>query len=154
MPVYVSAASRLRDEVLSVPSTMLLQQGGFVDRVIRVLPLPGRKFNLDIGPDIEAWNEIQRLMFLHSRRDKPVPLPLAVSENTREEFSVRSEDVPTVTLVGYTPEGEAAAAEPAAAVVPKAEAKVNPFQCTECDAPPFKNEVGVRMHKVHKHKEE
>lgn len=118
----LNAASRLRDQVLSVPNTVLLVAAGRVDRVIRFnrrpnmlskyrfdkaressqsltdIDTPYTVLNMDKGPDAETWRNIEREVNQTSRRDRPVPDPLSVAEDCHEEWSVAPEDVPLIEL--------------------------------------------------------
>ena len=112
MPVMLSAANRLRNQVLEVPGTVLLVNAGFPDRVIRFEKLPQClvdfkatqrndenkhiTINLNMGPASEAWRDAMDVVRRTARRDRPVPDPLAVAENSKEEWSVGIEDVPVI----------------------------------------------------------
>lgn len=114
----LSADNRLRRKVLAEEGTVLLAQAGFVDKVIRFTELPPSLapfmtktfkedgsvgpniypvfLNLDRGPSQEAWKEALRDSQTRGRRDKPIPLPLEVSADPKEGWSVDDEDVPVV----------------------------------------------------------
>lgn len=116
----LNAASRLREEVLNVPNTVLLISVGHPDKVIRFTRMPDslkrwrdnkaaerseKEFptahtpiNLDKGPDAEAWKEITRELFLQARRDRPVPEALPVAEDCHTDWSVGPEEVPVVEI--------------------------------------------------------
>lgn len=126
MPATLSAANKLRNKVLSDPNTVLLVQAGGVDKVLKVVPLPkhivdewgpnsearrrsnpeGQKavvLNLDNGPQNEAWQAIEREIFLRARRDRETPKPREVAPDSRSEWELDETDVPTVALIdgGY-----------------------------------------------------
>lgn len=154
----LSAANRLRIEVLAVPGTVLLSQAGIPDKVIRYqkVPDPIEKLkadnsiyqtrshytvNLDRGPDQEAWRDAQREVFLQARRDKPVPEPVSVAENSHEEWSVGNEDVPMVENAIVLP----------AAVREAAPQPIN-FTCIDCTRSDFSSEQALKIHRGRAHK--
>lgn len=114
-----TAASRLRDNVLKVPGTVLLISAGHPDKVVRFNRLPeivqkyreqkeaerGEKFptvhtalNLDIGPDSECWRNAMREAGSMARRDKPMPSPIEVAQDCKSEWAIDNEDVPVIEL--------------------------------------------------------
>src|SRR3569833_2938942 len=113
----LNAASRLREQVLKIPNTVLLISAGHPDRVIRFNRLPEiiqvyRKnkeqekgfisehtaLNLDIGPDQECWRNAMRESSQMARRDRPMPEPLAVAPDTKTDWALGPEDVPVVEM--------------------------------------------------------
>lgn len=116
----LSAASRLREQVLSVPNTVLLIGAGHPDKVLRFNRLPDtilqyRKMkaseksesdlrtvhtplDLDRGPDQEVYRNLVEEIRKNSRRDIPAPDPIPVAGDSSEEWSVGLEDVPVVEL--------------------------------------------------------
>lgn len=132
MSATLSAASKLRDQVLSMDGTILLVSPGHPDKVIRVLPLPefaleykrarseGRdlskhlKLDLGNGPDSEIWREIERQIFLSPERGRVMPVPLSVSKDSNSEWGVSPEEVPTVSMF-VAPSAPATASAPVAA---------------------------------------
>ena len=110
MPIIapLSAANKLRNQVLSVPGTVLIGQAGHPDKVIRLEHVPeylnefkkrGAEhlfINMDRGPDQEAWNTAMREVFSTARRDRPVPNPIPVSQDSHAEWAVSVDDVPLI----------------------------------------------------------
>ena len=133
MPIVhqLSAANKLRNQVLSVPGTVLLAQAGRPDKIIRFETIPdyltefkrgGQDYifiNMDRGPDQEAWNTAMRDAFSTARRDRPIPPPVDVSKDSHEEWSVSPDDVPVIEN-GVKP-------------VPKSEAKPVDSPIIACD---------------------
>lgn len=161
----VSAANRLRDRVGSIPGTVLFVQAGYPDKILRFQVLPeslkkleldkvnaGKKpgefekevkswpveVNLDWGPAQEAWKQAQREFLLTARRDRPVPEPLPVAEDSHQEWSVDEEDVPVVENALSVPE----------TVALKQRAATTCDTCTM----EFKTEHALNIHKARSHK--
>lgn len=95
----LSASAALRKDIISSPNIILLCSAGFPDKIIRVVPLPSRKLNLDRGPDMEEWKDIERQVYTRARRDRPIPTPVPVAQSSKDEWSLRLEDIPTVVLI-------------------------------------------------------
>lgn len=162
----VSAANRLRDKVSAINGTCLLVTAGHPDKIIRFQALPGSleklyfdkaaaegiktkeviypvMINLDRGPDQEAWNAAKREFFLMARRDRPIPEPLPVSEDSHMDWSVDAEDVPVI---------ENAIAAPVVHV-PSLNSDISPVAadaertCDNCMAE-FKTEHALKIHKA------
>lgn len=150
----VSAAIRLREKVSSVPGTCLIISAGHPDKIIKFQVLPksleklffdnaaaqGIKtskvlypvtINLDKGPDQEAWNASKREFFLSARRDRPVPEPLPVSEDSHTDWSVDEEDVPVIENA-----------------IVSADAKIEASTTCETCTVPFKTEHALKIHKA------
>lgn len=150
----VSAANRLREKVSSINGTCILIAAGHPDKIIRFQALPksletlyfekaaaeGIKtkeviypvmINMDRGPDQEAWNAAKREFFLMARRDRPVPEPLPVSEDSHADWSVDAEDVPVIE------NGIASADAPVALAT----------TCDVCTVE-FKTEHALKIHKA------
>ncbi len=169
--ITISAASKLRDICLALEGTILITSAGHPDKILRVIPLDGRfkevhgrkdsqgKYvepclilSLDNGPQSEAWREIEREIFLRSRRDQPIPTPIPVSPSSKEEWSINPEDIPVVALdIG----SQNIAATPIANQVKEAEAKVasaaSVTLCPEGCGKSFKA-AGLKTHISTKHK--
>ena len=152
MPIVhpLSAANKLRNQVLSVPGTVLISQAGRPDKIIRFETVPdyltefkrrGQDYifiNMDRGPDQEAWNTAMRDAFSTARRDRPIPAPVEVSKDSHEEWSVSADDVPVI--------------ENGVKVVSKDEKPViNPIiNCDKCNVS-FNSEHGLKIHKGRAH---
>lgn len=122
----LNAASRLRNEVLKVPHTVLLISPGHPDKVVRFNRAPEAlkayrlqkvreinpkfteaefktvhtEFDLGNGPQAEAWNAICDEVKRQARRDIPTPQPEEVSPDSQTDWSMGPEDVPVVELQG------------------------------------------------------
>ena len=108
----ITAAERLRRQVLDIEGTVLFCYAGYPDKVIRFQYTPeclrefkvsdGKHIFLDMGkgPCEEAWKVAQREVFLKARRDRPIPEPMPVAENSKDEWSLAPEDVPVVENAG------------------------------------------------------
>jgi len=113
----LSAASRLREQTLAIPGTVLLTSAGRPDQVIRFSRLPeiiksyrdtklkeGKDLpihtilNLDNGPDSECWRNTLREANAMARRDKPMPVPAPVAPSCKDEWALGPEDVPVIEL--------------------------------------------------------
>ena len=104
----LSAASKLRDMGLKVPGTVLICQAGHPDEIIRLEVVPevlndfkkkGHDYiliNLDRGPDQEHWRAALSEMNRMARRDKPMPNPIPVAQDSNKEWSLSPEDVPLI----------------------------------------------------------
>ena len=144
----LSAANRLRDKVVAVPGTVILSGAGHPDAVIRFTETPACllpfrtkieggliwpvKLNMDRGPHQEAWAQAKRESFLRARRDRPMPEPLRVANECKDEWSLDAEDVPVVEY-----EMKAAAAQAAA-----------DLKCSTCTQT-FQTAKGLEIHKTH-----
>jgi len=158
MPIVaqISAANKLRNQVLAVPGTILIGQAGHPDKIIRFEHVPDylNEFkkknasyifiNMDKGPDQEAWSNAMRETFSTARRDRPVPNPIPVAPDSHEEWSVSLEDVPLI--------------ENGVAEVTVQEVKnegpqvVNPiFACPVCNLT-YNSEHAMKIHKGRAHK--
>lgn len=127
----LTAANALRRDVLSTDSIFLLTQAGFPDKVIRVIPLKGKKINLDNGPQQEEWREVERQIYTMSRRDRPIPAPAPVAPSSNDEWSIRIEDVPTVVLLQQAEE-----TAPVYAPAPAAPVSASPVEAAPAPAEP------------------
>lgn len=122
----LNAASRLRNEVLNVPYTVLLISPGHPDKVVRfnrapealkayrlqkVLEISPKftetdfktvhtEFDLGNGPQSEAWASICDEVKRQARRDIPTPMPEEVSPDSKTDWSMGPEEVPFVELQG------------------------------------------------------
>lgn len=122
----LNAASRLRNEVLKVPHTVLLISPGHPDKVVRFNRAPEAlkayrlqkvreinprfteaeyktvhtEFDLGNGPQAEAWNAICDEVKRQARRDIPTPQPEEVSPDSQTDWMMGPEDVPVVELQG------------------------------------------------------
>ena len=142
----LSAASRLREKVVAIPGTVILSGAGHPDEAIRftetpacLLPFKTKidggttwpvKLNLDRGPHQEAWAQAKRESFLRARRDQPMPEPLRVAAECREEWSLNADDIPVVEYVEKAADS---------AVV-----KIG-FQCSTCTKA-WPTEKGLQIH--------
>lgn len=122
----LNAASRLRNEVLNVPYTVLLISPGHPDKVVRFNRAPEAlksyrlqkvrevntkfteedfktvhtEFDLGNGPQSEAWGAICDEVKRQARRDIPTPMPEEVSPDSKTDWMLGPEDVPLVELQG------------------------------------------------------
>lgn len=122
----LNAASRLRNDVLRVPHTVLLISPGHPDKVVRFNRAPEAltayrlqkvreinsnftesdyktthtEFDLGNGPQSEAWASICDEVKRQARRDVPTPLPEEVSPDSKTDWMLGTEDVPVVELQG------------------------------------------------------
>lgn len=120
----LNAASRLRNDVLKVPHTVLLISPGHPDKVVRFNRAPDAltayrlqkvreinpkytekdyktvhtEFDLGNGPQAEAWNAICDEVKRQSRRDIPTPQPEEVSPDSKTDWNIGPEEVPVVEL--------------------------------------------------------
>lgn len=153
----MSAANRLRKEVLSVPGTVLLSQAGNPDQVIRFQHIPDclKAFkkkdddyiflNLDFGPPQEAWATAQRDIYQTARRDRPIPNPVPVAIECKDEWSMGPEDVPLVENGIIIPTSTIPAPSAATEVV-------NPIiKCDLCTMS-FNSEHALKIHVGRAHK--
>ena len=150
----LSAASRLREQVLAIPGTVLLAQAGHVDKVIRFQHVPDylakhdEKFtkgkrpyifiNLDRGPDQEIWSTTMKGVYSEARRDKPIPEAIPVAPECKAEWNVGPEDVPLIENGLVIVE----ATKPVEAQI---------FKCDICGIT-YDKERAIRMHKMKAHK--
>lgn len=122
----LNAASRLRNEVLKVPHTVLLISPGHPDKVVRFNRAPEAlkayrlmkvkeispklqesdyvtahtEFDLGNGPQSEAWGSICDEVKRQARRDIPTPQPEEVSPDSKTDWMMGPEEVPVVELQG------------------------------------------------------
>lgn len=122
----LNAASRLRNQVLDVPHTVLLISPGHPDKVVRFNRAPEAltawrllkvreispkftesdyktvhtEFDLGNGPQSEAWAAICDEVKRQARRDVPTPMPEEVSADSQTDWMMGPEDVPLVELQG------------------------------------------------------
>ena len=155
----LSAANKLRNQVLAVPGTILISQAGHPDKVIRleyvpeylksfhVKPFRGVHIfiNMDKGPDQEAWTTAMREVSSTAKRDRPIPLPKSVSQDYHAEWSVSPDEVPLIenglqVVVAPSPKPQTVVPVPVQPV--KSE-----FQC-ECSYV-AKSQAGLVAHKRH-----
>lgn len=171
MSTTMTAASKLRDICLALEGVILITAAGHPDKILRVLPLDkrfkdthGKKdsqgkyvepclvLSLDNGPQAEAWREIERDIFIRSRRDRAIPSPVPVAPSSKEEWSINPEDIPVVTLI---PEAQEIAETPIVNQVKVAEAKIESEAsvtlCPEGCGKSFKA-AGLKGHITTKHK--
>ncbi len=125
----LNAASRLRNDVLKVPHTVLLISPGHPDKVVRFNRAPEAltayrlqkvreinpelteadyktshtEFDLGNGPQSEAWNAICDEVKRQARRDIPTPMPEDVAPDSKTDWNMGPEDVPVVELQGEGP---------------------------------------------------
>ncbi len=139
----LSAASRLREKVVAIPGTVILSGAGHPDEAIRftetpacLLPFKTKidggtswpvKLNLDRGPQQEAWAQAKRESFLRARRDKPMPEPLRVAAECKDEWALDADDIPVVEYEQ------------------KAEGAVKGFQCATCTKS-WPTQKGLEIH--------
>lgn len=156
----LTAHQKLRNSALAQEGMVLVVQGGQPDKAIRVLPLPkfleeqvirskkqGKSWVelfLDTGPDLEAWRDLEREIFLRAPRDQAMPRPIAVANGIREEWSLNPEDIPVVRLhdtdqvpVEDAPEEVKLETRPV-------------YKCQECPRM-FDKASGLRMHIRNRH---
>ena len=149
----LSAASRLREKVVAISGTVILSGAGHPDEAIRFADIPACllpfktkieggttwpvKLNLDRGPHQEAWAQAKRESFLRARRDTPMPEPLRVANECKDEWSLEAADIPVVEYEkkAETPVGETPATP-----------SVKKFQCFTCTQS-FPTEHGLDIHK-------
>lgn len=130
MSTRISAANRMREQVLKDRDVVLISRAGFVDEVIKIASIPDHvrkmadqepkpnkpavalELNLDNQPHIEAWMELERFIQSYAERDRPISKPLPVSGSPKEEWNLAPEDVPVITLIQKAPARPAAAQEP------------------------------------------
>ncbi len=156
----LSAANKLRNQVLDIDGTVLLCTAGRVDAVLRFQVVPdclvpfrrdGQKhvfINLDNGPAREAWETARREVFLKARRDRPIPEPIPVAENSNEEWSLSPEDVPLVENLA----GELANPKPITEVLAeKRDAVAVAYKCEVCGKE-FTSEHALKIHMGRYHK--
>ena len=121
----LNAAGRLREKVVSIPGTVILSRAGYPDEAIRFLEAPAClmpfktkidgitrwpiKINLDRGPQQEAWAQAKRESFLRARRDTPMPEPLRVAAESKDEWMLDAADIPVVEYEKKTEESNTAA---------------------------------------------
>lgn len=122
----LNAASRLRNEVLNVPNTVLLISPGHPDKIVRFNRAPDSlksyrlqkvlernpkgkesdyitshtEFDLGNGPQSEAWASICDEVKRQARRDIPTPQPEEVSPDSKTDWMLGPGDVPVVELQG------------------------------------------------------
>lgn len=122
----LNAASRLRNEVLKVPHTVLLISPGHPDNVVRFNRPPEAltayrllkvreinpnftekdfktvhtEFDLGNGPQAQAWADICDEVKRQARRDVPTPMPEPCAPDSQTDWSMGPEEVPLVELQG------------------------------------------------------
>ena len=96
------AEKRMVAEVENLPNLVKLIKPGKVDEVIRIEPLESRELDLSVQPQMEEWENIKRLVYLRApieeRGKDPVPV------GTKTDWTLVSEQVPVVKLMGEVPE--------------------------------------------------
>lgn len=118
MQAQLSAASRLREEVLKMPGVILIGEAGHPDKIIRLQSVPEYMnefkvrpdkgnyifINLDKGPHQEAWKRLNAEAGRTARRDMPVPSPVHVAPDSHKEWSIGPDEVPLVENGGVVPQ--------------------------------------------------
>lgn len=166
----LTAASRLRAEVLKMEGLILIVDPGRPDKVIQVTPWPDyisdlrteqRKstrdeklihveLNLSRNPEQEAFKMLEREINLRSPRDRAVPVPLAVAENLRDEWSVMPEDVPVADISGIQLPAERPLRLTLRELAAKQDQEDSEYACSECEKT-FPKKNALQLHTRNKH---